>query len=287
MVHQLIKPYLDLVKYRGRASIFLWGAFIGALVASGGTPPLLPTVAATLAMYLVALYAYVYNDIRDMDADKINSANRPLASGRVSKRQAVKFVIAAAASALTITFFVNPMVFALACFGLVLGYIYSTPPLSLKNRFFLKQTTASLWAAIASLGGGIAAAGQITGTTLYAALLFFAYGMAFSPVADIGDIPGDRAAGKKTVAVVMGPGFTVKMGVTIILVFAVLTALTYSTFGFNFACPILVMALSLVAARTVWPLISRWNDHDCNARAVKKLILLHFLIQAALVFGAL
>jgi len=282
-----ILPCLELVKYRGRAIIFPWGTFIGALVACGGIPPLLPTVAATIVMYLVALYAYVYNDVQDMEIDRINSRDRPLPSGRVSKGQAKKYVIAMAASALIIALLLDQRVFALACFGLALGYIYSTPPLSLKNRFLLKQTTASLWAAIASLGGGIAASGQITGTTLYAAILFFAYGMAFSPVADIGDIDGDRAAGKRTVAVVMGPGFTVKMGATIMLLFATVTALVYSRLGFNLACPILVGTLSILAIRTVWPLINRWNDPSCNKRTVKKLILIHFLIQGSLVAGAL
>lgn len=282
-----ILPCLELVKYRGRALIFPWGTFIGALVASGGIPPLLPTVAATIVMYLVALFAYVYNDVRDIETDRINSCDRPLPSGRASKGQAMKLVIATAASALTIALLLDQRVFALACFGVVLGYIYSTPPLSLKNRFLLKQTTASLWAAIASLGGGIAASGQITGMTLYAAILFFVYGMAFSPVADIGDIAGDRAAGKRTVAVVMGPSFTVKAGATMILSFALVTASVYSSLGFNLACPILVGALSLLATRTVWPLIKRWKDPSCNKRAIKKLILIHFLIQGSLVVGAL
>lgn len=286
-VHQAIQPYLDMVKHRGRIAVFAWSAFIGALVASSGIPPLLPTVAGTLAMYLVALYAYVYNDIQDMDIDRINSSDSPLPSGRVSKGQAMNLSIASVLSALAIAFSVNLWVFAVACFGIALGYVYSTPPLSLKDRFLLKQTTACIWCAMSSLGGGIAASGQITGTTLYAAILFFAYGMAFSPVADIGDIAGDRAAGKRTLPVVMGPEFTVKMGVTIILSFAAATALTYLIFGFNTACPILVMALSLVAARTAWPLINRWKDPHRNKRVVKKLILLHFLIQASLVVGAL
>lgn len=282
-----ILPYLELIKYRGRAVIFPWGAFIGAVVASGGIPPLLPTVTAIIVMYLVALFAYVYNDVQDMDADIINSGDRPLPSGKVSKRQAMKLAVASAALALTIALLLDIKVLGLTCFGVLLGYIYSTPPLSLKNQFFLKQTTASLWAAISSLGGGIAASGEITGTTLYAGILFFVYGMAFSPVADIGDIAGDQAVGKRTVAVVLGPAFTVKMGSAVILLFAAVTALAYSIFGFNLACPILVTVLSLVAVLTVWPLVNRWEDPYSNKRVVKKLILLHFLIQASLVAGVL
>jgi len=222
-----------------------------------------------------------------MEADKINRSDSPLPSGRVSKGQAIKLVIVTASLALTIAFLLNWLVFALACFGLVLGYIYSTPPLLLKNRFLLKQTTASLWCAISSLGGGVAASGQITGTILYAAILFFVYGMAFSPVGDIGDMDGDRAIGKRTFAVVMGPSFTVKMGVTIVLSFAVATMLMYPIFGFNLACPILVTALSLVAARLVWPLITRWNDHGYCERVVKRLILLLFAVHGSLVIGVL
>lgn len=284
----VLGPYLGLVKYRGRAFAYLWGGFIGALVASRGIPPILPTIGGTIAMYLVALCAYIYNDVRDLEADRINSEDRPLPSGRASHRQATLLVVSMGIVALVISLSLNFWVLAVTCFGLFLGYAYSTPPLSLKNRFLLKQTTTSLWASLSSLGGGVAiTGGQITGANLYAAFVFFVYGMAFSPVVDIGDMAGDRAGGKRTLPLVKGPGFTIKMASTIMLSFVALTALTYAIFGMNLWCPILVGALSVVSVWSTWPLRHQWNDHSCCKRVVKKLILLIFALQGSLVVGVL
>lgn len=289
MIRQLIGPYLDIVKYRSRTVMFLWGAFVGAMLAGSdvGTQPLFPTIAGPLAMYLVGLFAYVYNDVQDLEADKINASNRPLPSGRVSKDQAMKLAIATGASAFAISLFLNPWVVAAVSLGLALGLVYSTPPISLKNRYLLKWFVASLWAAVASLGGSLAVSGYVTGKTLYSALLFLAYGLAMSPMADIADIEGDRVAGKRTIATEMGPIFTVRMSTAIMIFNIVATALFCSSLGFNLACPILVGIFSLLATRTTWPLIKRFNDKSFQGNTIKKLALLSLAINASLIAGTL
>jgi len=289
MVPNLIRPYLDMIKYRSRVIIFLWGSFVGALLAGSdiGTQPLFPMVAGPLAMYLVGLYAYIYNDIQDLEADRINAKNRPLPSGRVSKAQALRLVIATGASAFGLSLLLNPWVTAVVSFGIALGFVYSTPPISLKDRFLVKWFVASLWAAVASLGGSLAVSGQVTGKTLYCALVFLAYGLAMSPMADIGDIEGDRAARKKTIATEMGPVFTVRMSTVIMVSTIVSTALLYSILGFNLACPILFGTFSLLATKTTWPLIHRWNNKPFHGHAIKRLAILSLAINASLIAGVL
>lgn len=282
---QAFSPYLELIRYRGRALSFGWSALVGALIGSGGVPPLIPTLAGALAMYLVGLSAYVYNDIQDLETDRMNESNRPIPSGRVSVGQAQLLVIVAAMVALLLALCINVGVLSLVLFGLVLGVVYSTPPVSLKKRFLCKQLTVSLWCAVSSLGGG-AAVGAFTGTVIYAALLFFVYSMAMSPVVDIGDVIGDRRTGRRTLPIVKGPVFTVGVAAVIMLCLGVATAFTYSWLGFNILCPILVGTLSVLAVASIKPLIHRWKDTGCCKRTVKKLMLLHFLLQASLVIGA-
>ena len=286
---RLIQPYLDMIKYRSRAAFFLWGAIVGALIAGTekGIQPLFPTIAGPLAMYLVGISAYVYNDIQDLEADKINAKDRPLPSGRVSKGQAMKLVIAAGASAFTLSLFLNYSVVALVSFGIALGYVYSTPPLSLKDRFLVKSIIASLWAAVSSLGGSLAILGYVTGQTLFSATVFLVYGMVFSPVSDIGDIEGDRATGKRTIPAEMGPIFTARLSTAIIISYVVATAFVYSSLGFSLLCPLLLGIFSLFTIRMIWSVARRWNDKPFYGKMAKRLALLSLAINASPIIGAL
>ena len=288
-VLRLLQPYLDMIKYRSRAVSFLWGSIVGALIAGieKGIQPLFPTIVGPLAMYLVGISAYVYNDIQDLEADRINAKDRPLPSGRVSKGQAMKLAIVAGASAFALSLFLNYWVVALVSFGIALGYVYSTPPLSLKDRFFVKSIVASLWAAVSSLGGSLAVLGYVTGKTLFSATLFLVYGMGFSPVADIGDIEGDRAAGKRTIPAVMGPIFTAKFSSAIMMSYVVATVFVYSSLGFGLLCPLLLGSFSLLTIRMIWSVAQRWNDKPFYGKMTKRLALLCLAINASPVIGAL
>jgi 4-hydroxybenzoate polyprenyltransferase len=268
--------------------IFLWGSIVGALLAGHekGAQPLFATIAGPLAMYLVGLVAYVYNDIRDLDADRINAGHRPLPSGRVSKGQAMELVITSGVLALTLSLLLNPLVFAVAAFGIFLAYIYSTPPFSLKNYAISKWVVASLWAGVASLGGSLAVS-KITGKTLYAAILFTVQGLACSPLADLMDITGDRMAGKKTIAVVLGPSLTVKMSLALMASSLVFTTFIFNSLGFNWLFPILLWMFSAMLIRWTLPLSNRYTDKVFCRGLVKKICLASMALNTSLVIGVL
>ncbi len=288
MVHQMIRPYIDMVKYRSRVIIFFWGSMVGAILAGTdrGIQPLFPTIAGPLAMYFIGLFAYIYNDVLDLDADRINARNRPLPSGRVSKGQALKLAVASGVLGLALSLSLNPLVFAVVSFGIFLGYIYSTPPLSLKNYPLSKWIIASLWAGVASLGGSLAVSG-ITGKTLFAAILFIVQGLACSPLADVMDTEGDRKAGKKTIAVVLGPALTVKMSTFLMASALAFTAFAYNILGFNWLFPILLGILSAMLIRWTLLLSKRYTDKVFCDSMVKKICITSILINSSLVVGAL
>ena len=285
----MIRTFLEMVKYRSRVVVFLWGSLVGALLAGHdiGMQPLFPTVAGPLTMYLVGLFAYIYNDIRDIDADRINASNRPLPSGRVSKWQAMKLVIALAVLAVVLSFLLNPLVLATTLFGIFLGLIYSTPPLSLKNRPLSKWILTSLWCGVASMGGSLAVSHIITGKTLYAAAVFFIQGLASTPVADILDIAGDWAAGKRTIAVVLGPDLTAKMCAALLTSISILTVFTFKTLGFKWLFPILLGTSSMIFVYWILLLIKRLDDEAYRASMLKKAPLACIVTNLSLVIGTL
>ena len=283
----MIRTCLEMMKYRGRVIIFLWGAFIGALLAGHetGIQPLFPTVAGPITMYIVGLFAYIYNDIRDIDADRINSSDRPIPSGRVSKWQATKLVITLATLAIVLSLLLNPFVLATALFGIFLGLIYSTPPIALKNRPLSKWLITSLWCGVASMGGSLAVSHIVTGKTLYAAILFIVQGLACSPMADMMDITGDRTAGKRTIAVVLGPDLTAKMSAALLVLSWILTVFTFNVLGFNLFFPILLGTLYMMFIRWTFMLTKRLDDKTYRASILKKAPLASIAMNLSLIIG--
>ena len=289
MVHRTIRPYTDIVKYRSRVIIFFWGSLVGALLAGSdkAIQPLFPTIAGPLAIYLVGLFAYVYNDIQDLDADMINAGNRPLPSGRVSKSQAMKLAVASAVLALALSLLLNPFVFAVVSFGIFLGCIYSTPAFSLKDQPLSKWIVCSLWGGVCTLGGSLAVSEIITGKILFAAILFSAQGLALSPLGDIMDIDGDRAAGKRTIAVALGPALTAKMSAALTASPAVFTVFAFNILGFNWLFPILLGTLSAIFIRWTLLMSNRYNDRAYCGSMVKKICITSMAINSCLVIGVL
>ncbi len=45
-----------------------------------------------LATFAIVLSVYIYNDITDMEIDRINKLDRPLARGDLSRQQAIRLV---------------------------------------------------------------------------------------------------------------------------------------------------------------------------------------------------
>jgi len=285
----MIRTCLEMMKYRGRVIIFFWGSLVGSLLAGHeiGMQPLFPTVTGPLTMYLVGLFAYIYNDIRDIDADRINASNRPIPSGKVSKWEATKLVIALAVLAIVLSLLLNPFVFATALFGIFLGLIYSTPPLSLKNRPLSKWIVTSLWCGVASMGGSLAVSQIITGKTLYAVALFIVQGLACSPVADLLDIAGDRAAGKRTIAVVLGSDLTAKMSTVLLGSTCIITVFIFNLLGFNWLFPILLGASYMMFIWWTLLLTKRLDDKTYRASILKKAPLASMAMNLSLIIGTL
>jgi len=99
---------------------------------------------------------------------------------------------------------------------IVLGISYSHPKFNLKNRFPLKTVVTATGAGLLSLLGGVAAIANesnyipsfnttvLSLTTIYLAFSYSIFYFIQSPMGDIADIKGDRAAGRKTFPLVLG-----------------------------------------------------------------------------------
>ncbi len=79
-------------------------------------------------------FTTMWNDIYDVSIDKISHDSRPLVSGamEINQYKQISFIFAIVAACSS--FLLGPIPFILIIFCLLLGYVYSAPPLRLRER---------------------------------------------------------------------------------------------------------------------------------------------------------
>jgi len=171
-VQQVVRDYVELTKPRVQSLLIL--TTISAMFVAG-TPDLLLVVLTCLGGYLSAGGAGAVNHWydRDIDAEMERTADRPVASGRVSPRAALTFgILLALASFVLMSLTINVLAASLALAGFV-GYVFV-------YTMWLKRTTpqniviGGAAGAFPPLVGWAAVTGSISGMAIFMfAIVFF------------------------------------------------------------------------------------------------------------------
>jgi chlorophyll synthase len=142
----------------------MW-AFGCGVVSSGVAPdqhwPLI-ALGIFLAGPMVCATSQAVNDWFDRHVDAINEPNRPIPSGRIPGRWGLNIAILWTALSVAVAALLGPWVLAAAIFGLVLAWLYSAPPVRLKQNGWWGNAAVGLcyeglpWVtgAAVMLGGG-------------------------------------------------------------------------------------------------------------------------------------
>ena len=186
-------------------------------------PTLISIVFAMIPSLLMNLYITGLNQITDVDIDKINKPNLPIAAGDLSRRDASFIVLAALVASLWMGFS-HP---SLGTHGLnvalwgsgVLGTMYSLPPFRLK-RFPLLAALCIVAVRGTIINAGffahakVAAFGSQSSSVLHylltdrtcmlSSLFFGVFGIVIALMKDVPDVKGDTAANVRTFSVRIG-----------------------------------------------------------------------------------
>lgn len=191
------------------------------------------TLPLPLASLLVTAGTYIMNDLVDADLDRVNGKKRPIPSGRVSKRQAQAFVALTfgVAVLLTVVAF-SPISLVIITLMLAIGIAYSSPKIALMKRFVVKTASIAIFYILCAFLGMTSTYNldlAIESPVLVVSVLFTLAIMVFisSTLNDMGDVDGDKAAGRRTIPIVLGKGNAIKL--TMILAASVLAV----TWAFN------------------------------------------------------
>ncbi len=235
---------------------------------------------------------YILNDLVDADLDKANGKKRPIPSGKVSKRQAWIFVLSTNGIAVilaAVTFNVVTMLLIVPM--LLIGILYSAPHVKLMNRFVVKTLAiASFYVLCAVLGmtsiHGMDHVVANPAPALHAMMLLGIMIFISSTLNDLGDVAGDKAAGRRTVPIVMGGVDTMRL---LIVLAAGMIALSWMVYG-------LVNTAAVISSSVFFAfVISRLQKMKQSLKSIdaelaraqhKKIFPLHMVLQAILCAGA-
>lgn len=209
------------------------------------------------ATWLAALAANVYivglNQLTDIALDRINKPDLPLASGAMSSQEALRVVALSAVLALGLGVVLGVWLLATLSISMLVGTVYSLPPLRLKRSFIWAPLCISLVRGpLVNLGLGahllaitrFGSAGGDRGLPpgVWLLTLFMSLGALGIGIAkDLPDIEGDRTHAIGNLAVRWGPDWALRVSTALWTAANLATALL----GTAILPPLAAMALVL------------------------------------------
>ncbi len=271
-------------KARSLIFIFPWATFISALIAANGYPDPLVTGMAVGASYLIMLAIYSYNDVVDLNVDRINAPNRPLVSGKVNQKDLTRLVWILNGSALALTALINLQTLAIASLLVVLGIVYSHPKTHYRDIFPLKTVLTATGAALVSLLGG-SALGNFSPYVIFAALIFFAFECILAVLGDVHDLRGDRTAGRRTFPILFGLKPTIVMMMLFSASIALTTVMVSSLIHMNNIGLMVIIAASSTSIALIRGLMYNYGNRTYVQNTRYAMRFVHVLLQLGLFVG--
>ena len=191
---------------------------IGALTADQ-LPAWPAVVLAALSAALINGAGNAFNDLIDIDIDRVNRPLRPLPAGRLSPNAARMQSLLLALAGCALAFGLSPWHGAIALTVAALLAVYS---IFLTNSLLWGNVLVAFIGAIAFLYGALTAGG--IGRSWIPALFAFLFHLGREIVKDIEDVAGDQIRGERTLPLAWGRA---RAGMLVALVYLLLVGVTW------------------------------------------------------------
>ena len=193
----------------------IWGVVCGAASSGNYRWSLEYVLIAAACMLmsgpLLTGYTQTLNDFYDRDIDAINEPYRPIPSGAISIPQVVAQILVLLVAGLAVSYGLDrwaghsfPTITALALGGSLVSYIYSAPPLKLKQNGWLGNYALGASYIALPWWAGHALFGDLTWQIVVLTLFYSLAGLGIAVVNDFKSVEGDRQMGLKSLPVMFG-----------------------------------------------------------------------------------
>ena len=175
---------------------------------------------------LMAGYTQTLNDFYDREIDAINEPYRPIPSGAITVPQVITQILILLIGGLALAYGLDqwggnayPKIAIITLLGTFLAYIYSAPPLKLKqNGWFGNYALGASYIAL-PWWAGHSLFGDLNWTIIVLTLIYSFAGLGIAVVNDFKSVEGDRTLGLKSLPVMFGVGGAAWISVLMIDIF--------------------------------------------------------------------
>ena len=274
--------YLDLIRWDRPAGwlLLLWPSLSALWIAAGGFPGWHLVVVFTLGTILMRSAGCCVNDVADADFDKHvkRTAQRPVTSGRISKKEAllVGAVLALAAFGLVLTTNVAAVLWSFAALGIAIAYPFAKRFVTMPQAVLGVAFSFGIPMAFAAVQGRV----PLLAWILLIGNLFWvlAYDTEYAMV----DRDDDLKIGMKTSAITLG-----RFDVAFVMLCYVIFMLFWLVAGMkstSTAIILVVIAIALAQIFWHWQLIRTRTREGCF-KAFKQNHWLGFTLFAGIVLS--
>ncbi|KGG12969.1 MULTISPECIES: chlorophyll synthase ChlG [Prochlorococcus] len=274
----------------------LWGVICGA-AASGNYHWTLSNIVASLACMimsgpLLAGYTQTINDYYDREIDAINEPNRPIPSGAISLTQVKLQIWILLLLGLIVAYGLDlwakhstPSVLLLALGGSLVSYIYSAPPLKLKQNGWIGNYALGASYIALPWWAGQALFGQLTWTTAILTLAYSLAGLGIAIINDFKSVEGDKALGLQSLPVVFGIRNASFISAGMIDIFQLAMVVVLIIIGQHLASVILILLIiPQITFQDIW-LLNNPLKYDVKYQASAQPFLILGMLVTALAIG--
>ncbi len=228
----------------------IWGVVCGAASSGGYVWSLEHFLVAMACMLmsgpLMAGYTQTLNDFYDRELDAINEPYRPIPSGAISIPQVTAQIWVLLLAGIGVSVLLDwwaghdfPIMVALTAGGAFVAYIYSAPPLKLKQNGWLGNYALGASYIALPWWAGQALFGTLTPTIVVLTLFYSLAGLGIAVVNDFKSVEGDSQLGLKSLPVMFGVQQAALISATMIDVFQIGVGLYLAYIGQNLYAAIL------------------------------------------------
>lgn len=193
----------------------IWGVVCGAASSGGYVWSVEDFFKALTCMLLsgplLTGFTQTINDFYDREIDAINEPYRPIPSGAISIPQVVTQFLFLLIAGIGVAYLLDlwaghefPIITCLAIGGSFISYIYSAPPLKLKQNGWLGNYALGASYIALPWWAGHALFGELNWTIVVLTLIYSMAGLGIAIVNDFKSVEGDRELGLKSLPVMFG-----------------------------------------------------------------------------------
>ncbi|WP_036918118.1 MULTISPECIES: chlorophyll synthase ChlG [unclassified Prochlorococcus] len=274
----------------------LWGVICGAAASGNYQWSLSNFIASIACMFmsgpLLTGYTQTINDYYDREIDAINEPSRPIPSGAISLNQVRVQIWLLLLLGLSVAYGLDvwaghstPSLLFLALGGSFVSYIYSAPPLKLKQNGWLGNYALGASYIALPWWAGQALFGQLTWTTAFLTLAYSLAGLGIAVINDFKSVEGDKALGLQSLPVAFGIKNASFISAGMINVFQIAMVIVLISIGQHLASVFLVLLIiPQITFQDIW-LLRDPLKFDVKYQASAQPFLILGMLVTALAIG--